>query len=337
MGEDEESEDDDMYCDEFGRSFCTPHKREVCHECCFDFTAVNRIAEESSGLRKPLTRAEELAEEKAYLVTNLRTWELEEITSRSFLPEEYAHAKSRLKAVEQELESLVKSGQATQEEIAEAVHAKREEIDGKELEKQAMVLEWKKANPGKTTMIWGGPETQRYYDKVAAKPPSADTSGVEKRTCGYCKKGSAEKLKQCSRCRSVYYCDVKCQRAAWKGHKQECKPVTPEQKSELKKEKKVKKPLTWSELEAFEGRTAKGEVLEVRVVANESIIRQVFRCKDRVGAMKRIAIYTDSGRLPGFAAGKVLRWKNPRFHWFMDGSSGARIEQEDVPNISISD
>ena len=39
----------------------------------------------------------------------------------------------------------------------------------------------------------------------------------------------------------------------------------------------------------------------------------------------------------GLAAGKVLRWKNPRFHMFMDGSTGARIEEEDLANVTVTD
>ena len=39
--------------------------------------------------------------------------------------------------------------------------------------------------------------------------------------------------------------------------------------------------------------------------------------------------------MSGLSTGAVLRWKNPRFHYFMDGSSGARIEDGDVANIQI--
>eukprot|EP01083_Nonionella_stella_P272999 926062_1 len=40
--------------------------------------------------------------------------------------------------------------------------------------------------------------------------------------CKYCKStGSGSKLK-CARCHSVYYCNVKCQRADWKQHKSQC-------------------------------------------------------------------------------------------------------------------
>ena len=68
-----------------------------------------------------------------------------------------------------------------------------------------------------------------------------------------------------------------------------------------------------------------------------SITRQVYECKDRVGAVRTIAAYTDSRSLPGATAGKILRWKGPRYHWFVDGSSGARVEQEDLGNVTISD
>ena len=66
-----------------------------------------------------------------------------------------------------------------------------------------------------------------------------------------------------------------------------------------------------------------------------SFTRQVFECKDRVGAVRRIAAYTNSNTIPGAATGKILRWKNPRFHYFMDGSSGAKIFEDDLSQISI--
>jgi hypothetical protein len=49
-----------------------------------------------------------------------------------------------------------------------------------------------------------------------------------------------------------------------------------------------------------------------------------------------IAAYTNDRRIPGLQQGSVIRWKNPRFHYFIDGSSGARIEEEDLPNLKIS-
>jgi len=45
------------------------------------------------------------------------------------------------------------------------------------------------------------------------------------RTCSYCHKGSAEKMKLCARCNRVAYCSRECQKAAWRAHKQTCIPV----------------------------------------------------------------------------------------------------------------
>lgn len=68
-----------------------------------------------------------------------------------------------------------------------------------------------------------------------------------------------------------------------------------------------------------------------------SMMRQVLECKDRVGAVRRIAAYTDSRTIPGASEGRIIRWKDPRFRYFADGSSGARIEQEDLVNLTVSD
>ena len=66
-------------------------------------------------------------------------------------------------------------------------------------------------------------------------------------------------------------------------------------------------------------------------------VRSRMECKDRDGKVLIIAAYTDSRTIPGIASGKILRWKNPRFHWFLDGTSGCRIEQSDLSNITVSD
>jgi hypothetical protein len=95
--------------------------------------------------------------------------------------------------------------------------------------------------------------------------------------------------------------------------------------------------LTWEQVEAHQGAPVTGKTLEVRVMLDESSpIRQVVSCKDRVGAVHRIAAYTDARFIPGLEIGSFLRWKNPRYHSFMDGSSGGRIEEEDLPNITVS-
>ena len=67
----------------------------------------------------------------------------------------------------------------------------------------------------------------------------------------------------------------------------------------------------------------------------EAGLRLIALCKDRTGVVNRVAAYTNSRNIPGFTPGKVMVWKNPRFHYFMDGSSGARIEESDLTNITI--
>ncbi len=67
-----------------------------------------------------------------------------------------------------------------------------------------------------------------------------------------------------------------------------------------------------------------------------SITRKVYECKDRVGVVRSIAAYTGSRSLRGATAVKVLRWKSP-LQLVMDGSSVARVEQDDLINVAISD
>lgn len=271
---------------------------------------------------------------------------------------------------------LRQAGQA--EEIQTALTAAFRKSGATQAELAAVTSAWSKQNPGKTSMEFGGPETQKLYEQVAALPPSASISRADKYTCDYCNKSSTEKLMICSRCRNVAYCNRDCQSAAWLGHKKVCKKVSAEG------EEKVKLPLTWAQLEAFGGGvTAEGKVsvcivfcvrlwfvnlclnsntgvqwyntqliltilhtlfikntiqtLEVRIMNITTFGREVLDCKDRTGAVLRIAAYSDSHTLPGAASGRVLRWKNPRFRYFMDGSSGGRIEEADMCNVTITD
>ena len=92
--------------------------------------------------------------------------------------------------------------------------------------------------------------------------------------------------------------------------------------------------LTWEQVEAHQGVTARG-TLEIKAIKNESITRQVFQCKDRVGMCRRIAAYTNRKEIPDLRIGATIKWKNPKFHYVMDGSSGARIEEDDLKNITV--
>jgi hypothetical protein len=71
-------------------------------------------------------------------------------------------------------------------------------------------------------------------------------------------------------------------------------------------------------VEAFGGAPADG-TLEVKVIKDDcGTMRQVFQCKDRVGMYRLIAAYTDSRGIPGLKVGATLKWKKPRFHYFME-------------------
>ena len=64
---------------------------------------------------------------------------------------------------------------------------------------------------------------------------------VETWQCDACGKESDIKLQRCGGCKSVYYCDAKCQQQDWNaGHKNECKTIKA-QKSKEKFETRTKK------------------------------------------------------------------------------------------------
>jgi hypothetical protein len=98
------------------------------------------------------------------------------------------------------------------------------------------------------------------------------------------------------------------------------------------------KVMSWKDLARLEGREAEGQVLEVRIMSQPlpPFMRSCVDAKDKRGDVCTIAFYTRSPPA-GLAQGKVLRWRNPRFHYFMSGQTGARIEDEDLPNITIAD
>lgn len=94
--------------------------------------------------------------------------------------------------------------------------------------------------------------------------------------------------------------------------------------------------MTWDELAQCRN-APRDAVIKLRFMENEwGPVRLVCRCSDRTGTVRRVAAYTRSRTIPGFnKPGRVMIWRNPRFHYFADGSSGARIEEEDLVNIAI--
>ena len=307
--------------DDIGRCFCKDHRRELCHECCLSFDMPNRLAEERAGLKKPRTAIEEAADEWA-----LATHALQGMKRMVPLPSEAVFEQNReyLRKAEEKLKQFRDAGDSVEPAMKKALDAEHMHQVGQD----ALVQAWAQENPGKRNFEIGGKETQKLYDKVVA-PPSVKSNKAEKFTCNYCGKTSTVKLLLCGRCQKVSYCSKECQTPAWKAHKKQC----------VKLDANEKKPkalyLTWDEVEAYGGAPAGGRTLEVRAVLDESMMRQVFSCKDRMGVVRRIAAYTDSRNIPNLKQGSVLRWKNPRFHYFMDGSSGGRIEEGDLSDVKV--
>lgn len=281
---------------------------------------MNRDAEERAGLRKKRTEVEIAAEEKATAMFALSG--MERMVPR---PSEEVFEQNRqwLEQCDAKLAKFKAEGKDIDEAVNKAIEKER----NRKLEMQAMMQGWGKQNPGKSVFEFGGPETQKLYDSLAAAP-TVSNNRAEVYTCDYCKKTSTAKLSVCGRCKKISYCSKECQRAAWKAHKKICV------KWEGTKDPKDL-PLTWDEVEAHTPLPAQG-TLEVRAILDESMMRHVFSCKDRVGNLRRVAAYTNSRQIRGLKQGAILKWKNPRFHYFMDGSSGARIEEEDLVNVTVS-
>jgi hypothetical protein len=327
--------------DEYGRIYCEKHRKQLCNTCCFDFTEMNLDLEEELGLRKKRSEVERLVETLHMLQNGMRFMEDNSMDSG----ENYSTHKKELRKTNASLRAMIASGQATRAELELANKKYGEKYAAQQSTRKAIAQEFQRdqkyAKKPSNTLEYGGEAFQRYFDAVASKPPSSTGAQHDRRVCAWCKRSSHKDLKLCSRCKSVAYCSRTCQRAAWKGHKKEClkkaqSTATPAEKPKTKKGGKL--PLTWGQLEAYGmGVPALGEILEVRAMVDNSFMRQVFECKDRAGIVKNIAIYTDDGQLEGLASGSIVRWKNPRFHHFLDGSTGARVENGDVPNIEIVD
>mmetsp|Transcript_7924 Transcript_7924/g.17680 ORF Transcript_7924/g.17680 Transcript_7924/m.17680 type:complete len:324 (+) Transcript_7924:270-1241(+) len=312
---------DDHYSDEIGRCFCTPHDRAFCHVCCVDYRMMNRMSEEDAGLRKKDTPVEAAARMYATALRALRG--MERMVPR---PSEQVFAENRRWRDEQKaILDKARDDVNNDEDVDGITMAAIDRERSDELDNEAMIQSMSRLNPGQQSFEMGGEESQRIYDEFVKGPQQKENRG-DYYTCAYCNKTGTKKLMVCSRCKKVSYCSVECQRKAWPAHrKNECVKADTEAK---------KLKLTWAQVEAHEGNPAKG-TLEVKVIKDESMMRQVFQCKDRIGSCRRIAAYTDSRKIEGLRVGSTLRWKNPRFHYFMDGSSGARIEEEDLEFITV--
>ncbi|KAK9816678.1 hypothetical protein WJX72_003583 [[Myrmecia] bisecta] len=204
-----------------------------------------------------------------------------------------------------------------------------------EAEHCAMLMQRRSEGNSSGPLMLGSEEAQRLFAAAADRPPS----GSE--VCAHCKRGG--KLLRCSRCKSALYCNREHQVADFPRHKADCRRIaaaainTP---TGARARSEARTPTTWAKLEALGGMPATGKTLELRIMSEPiPFLRYSFDGKDRKGDVRRVAFYLDNGTAPppALALGKVFRWRNPSFHQFMDGSTGARIEDEDLVNITVTD
>jgi hypothetical protein len=183
----------EMSTDEVGRCFCEEHMRVKCHECCLDFEMVNEQIEADAGLRKPKTQVEQLVEQVAMCRKGIAHLHAHPELGNGAMPME------GLASAQKNLDALLISGDASHAEVSAAMSSEIEKHASQDADMRAVMQAWQNTNPGGSTMEWGGVETQRLYDAVAAKPPSAALKTADKRTCGWCGANSgAVKLKSCT-------------------------------------------------------------------------------------------------------------------------------------------
>lgn len=158
-----------------------------------------------------------------------------------------------------------------------------------------------------------------------------DVVGLDPYTCSHCQVVTVpRKLPTCARCKKQSYCSKTCQKEHWKQtHKQVCVP-----QDALSKEESKQLPLTWEQLELFDTAAAPGERLEIRWVSSSGGPggTTLGQFKDRKGRYRTVQVDVKN---TNFEVGCTLTWKNPRVYIFPDGSKGARLTEEELPNLSF--
>eukprot|EP00937_MAST-01D_sp_MAST-1D-sp2_P004098 g4098.t1 len=178
--------------DDIGRIFCKLHRRDVCHECCMDFRACNRFAEERAGQRKTRTELEDLAEQKVQLQNGLA--HMRNMGSPPEMAGNIKFHETELSIVEGKIAAALAGGGGA-DELHSGAQAERDKYAAQEAEKNAVLQQWARNNPGKTRMRLGGAEHQRLFDQFAASAPTVPNARApEKHTC--MPKGSVERTQK---------------------------------------------------------------------------------------------------------------------------------------------
>ncbi|KAI0062402.1 hypothetical protein BV25DRAFT_625159 [Artomyces pyxidatus] len=77
------------------------------------------------------------------------------------------------------------------------------------------------------------PPSEEVWSRLMRTGSPVANPGTDYRlSCAYCRKEETTKLRRCSRCKSVYYCDENCQKMGWPAHKSRCKGTQRDRQSE---------------------------------------------------------------------------------------------------------
>jgi hypothetical protein len=83
-------------------------------------------------------------------------------------------------------------------------------------------------------------EIETTKDKIRSLKKDHNIPQGDPNVCARCLKSSSVKLKRCSRCKSVSYCTVECQKADWSKHKTYC-VISHESNTEMEVMEKIQK------------------------------------------------------------------------------------------------
>ncbi|KAG2497545.1 hypothetical protein HYH03_004292 [Edaphochlamys debaryana] len=100
---------------------------------------------------------------------------------------------------------------------------------------------------------------------------------------------------------------------------------------------------TWAELRKISPRAAVGQFIDLRVETRPvPQFRWACDVYDKAGDVGRLAFHLEGQGaeggmppVPGLGPGAVVRWRNPRFHTFLDDTTGGRIEDADLPYMRV--
>lgn len=167
-----------------------------------------------------------------------------------------------------------------------------------------------------------------------------------------------KKLLACARCLTARYCSKECQMAHYRTHKPSClaaaasgKPAKDTGNARASNATNPRPRLltsgpssdrvSWADLQRLQGMPAIGKVLEVKVATPPMpFLRYAFEGEDQKGDVRTVGFYLNGSSSllqTSLRQGKIVRWRDPRFHNFFGGQTGARIEDGDMRNVEISD